>query len=128
MKEEIINKKNELCNVGTFAQVVRVQRNPSITEESETTATALLVAHRRIDLLSVDSLGPPIDVTVKHWDKIELKLDTKLEKNRIRALTNTILKTIREIAQQNSIFRDHLCIIKKLVIRLHQSQPHCMRS
>jgi len=72
-------------------------------------ATVLLSTHRRIDLLSVDNVGPPIDVTVSHWDRIAYNpaADTQID-DTIRALTNEVLSCIREVAQLNPLFRDHL--------------------
>ena len=72
-------------------------------------ATVLLSTHRRIDLLSVDNVGPPIDVTVSHWDRIVYNpaADTQVD-DTIRALTNEVLSCIREVAQLNPLFRDHL--------------------
>ena len=72
-------------------------------------ATVLLSTHRRIDLLSVDNVGPPIDVTVSHWDRIAYNpaADTQVD-DTIRALTNEVLSCIREVAQLNPLFRDHL--------------------
>mmetsp|Transcript_25340 Transcript_25340/g.55347 ORF Transcript_25340/g.55347 Transcript_25340/m.55347 type:complete len:1046 (+) Transcript_25340:140-3277(+) len=72
-------------------------------------ATVLLSTHRRIDLLSVDNMGPPIDVTVSHWDRTKYNpaADTQID-DTIRALTNEVLSSIREVAQLNPLFRDHL--------------------
>ena len=72
-------------------------------------ATVLLSTHRRIDLLSVDNVGPPIDVTVSHWDRMVYNpaADTQID-DTIRALTNEVLSCIREVAQLNPLFRDHL--------------------
>mmetsp|Transcript_18326 Transcript_18326/g.26895 ORF Transcript_18326/g.26895 Transcript_18326/m.26895 type:complete len:1034 (-) Transcript_18326:176-3277(-) len=76
-------------------------------EDEDKTATLLLLAHRRIDLTSIDSVGPPIDVTVSHWDRLDYNFKGGVD-DTIRALTNEILSTIREIATLNSLFREHI--------------------
>eukprot|EP00546_Thalassionema_frauenfeldii_P007045 CAMPEP_0178924246 /NCGR_PEP_ID=MMETSP0786-20121207/17215_1 /TAXON_ID=186022 /ORGANISM="Thalassionema frauenfeldii, Strain CCMP 1798" /LENGTH=992 /DNA_ID=CAMNT_0020598925 /DNA_START=132 /DNA_END=3110 /DNA_ORIENTATION=- len=63
-----------------------------------------VLGHRRIDLSSVDHLGPPVDVTVQHWDKLVVSEET----DSIRALTNEIVSMIREVAQMNPLFRESL--------------------
>lgn len=73
-------------------------------DDKAKTATVLLLAHRRVDLVSVDEIGPPIDVTVKHWKQQEYTGDS----NTIRALSNEIITTIREVAQTNQLFRENL--------------------
>jgi Lon-like ATP-dependent protease len=78
-------------------------------DDQPRSATVLLSTHRRIDLLSVDNVGPPIDVTVSHWDRMVYNptADTQID-DKIRALTNEVLSSIREVAQLNPLFRDHL--------------------
>lgn len=85
-------------------------------------ATVLLSTHRRIDLLSVDNFGPPPDVTVSHWDRLKYNpaADTKLY-DTIRALTNEILTGIREVAQLNPLFQDHLRFFPN---RIDSSDPY----
>lgn len=128
-KPELISNPNEIYNVGTFAQIHRINRdvtsnvsamqslgnaenfdeNREDNNEDGTAASILLLAHRRIDLVSVDSIGPPIDVTVSHWDRLEYNpnSDSKTHDN-IRALSNEIVSTIREVAQINPLFREHI--------------------
>ena len=123
VKPEIITEENQLHKIGTFAQVHRVHRNSVTSKEKDNfesdfsevehededgdnvSASVLLLAHRRIDLLSVDNFGPPIDVTVKHWDRLPIPSENQ---DMIRALTNEILSTIREVAQMSPLFREHI--------------------
>lgn len=81
----------------------------SSSNSSSNPASILLLAHRRIDLLSVDSIGPPIDATVSHWEKLAYKVgaDSSLD-DTIKALSNEILKAIRELAQNNPLFRENV--------------------
>jgi Lon-like ATP-dependent protease len=122
---EIITSAADIHNVGTFVQIYRLTRgvgsakppNPLITPEPEdsdsvssddsnsdrnSAASVLLLAHRRVDLISLDELGPPIDATVKHWERVEYSGSD----DTIRALSNEILSTIREVAQSNALFRE----------------------
>ena len=110
-KPELITKPTDLYSVGTFAQISRLTRglgslkpsNPMHDSDGENeTASLLLMAHRRIDLVSVDDVGPPLDVTVKHWDRMQYTGSD----DTIRALTNEILSMIREVAQINPLFRE----------------------
>jgi len=121
---EVIADPDEIYRVGTFAQIHQLKRgvgslkgtraammgntgmdetDPS-EEEGGSAASVLLRAHRRVDLVSVDELGPPIDVTISHWPR----LDYTGGNDTIRALSNEILITIREVAQSNPLFRENV--------------------
>jgi ATP-dependent Lon protease len=76
----------------------------SSDDEGGSAASLLLRAHRRVDLVSVDEIGPPIDVTISHWPR----LDYTGGNDTIRALSNEILITIREVAQLNPLFRENV--------------------
>jgi ATP-dependent Lon protease len=82
------------------------QEESDSDDEVNETGTVLLLAHRRVDLESVDKIGPPIDVTVSHWKR--LQDDYKGSSDHIRALSNEIITTIREVAQTNQLFRENL--------------------
>lgn len=113
---ELITNPTDLYSVGTFAQISRMTRNVASLKPTSpmhdhsgenddfSSASILLTAHRRIDLVSVDNVGPPVDLTVKHWDRMHY---TKSD-DTIRALTNEILSTIREVAQINPLFRESI--------------------
>ena len=123
---EVITGPTDLYNVGSLAQIHRITHNfgnqydhelhdsvdsidsvDSVLHDGKT-ASVLLLAHRRIDLLSVNNLGPPVDVTVSHWDRLLYKMgDDSGRDDTIRALSNEILKTIRELAQHNPLFREN---------------------
>lgn len=114
-KPEIITSPDDIYHTGTFAQIQRLTRgveapkppNPAAEGDENTdssAATLLLLAHRRVDLKSVDALGPPIDVTVSHWARSEYTGSN----DTVRALSNEILSTIREVAQMNPLFRENL--------------------
>ena len=124
-----------MYRVGTFAQIHRLTRglaNPKPSfgspvrggEEStdgedreHQAATILLLAHRRVDLVSVDEIGPPIDATISHWPR----LDYTGSDDTIRALSNEILSTIREVAQLNPLFREN---VQFFSMRLDANDPY----
>jgi Lon-like ATP-dependent protease len=117
---EVIVDPDELYSVGTFAQIHQLRRGVGslkpgsrMSEEGDTTsnngeegsaASILLRGHRRVDLVSVDEIGPPIDVTISHWPR----LDYTGGNDTIRALSNEILSTIRDVAQLNPLFRENV--------------------
>jgi Lon-like ATP-dependent protease len=92
--------------------------------EGATAASLLLLAHRRIDLISIDNYGPPIDITVKHWDRLDYnpRGDTATE-DMIKALTNEVLSSIREIAATSPMFREQ---ISRFPLRVDTSNPYAL--
>lgn len=135
---EVITDPADLYKVGSFAQIHNININRGLgsaargsrpfmdsramenhknngksedsdrEDEENEIGTVLLLAHRRVDLESVDKLGPPIDVTVSHWKK--LQDDYAGSSDTIRALSNEIITTIREVAQTNQLFRENLTL------------------
>ena len=136
-KPEIITDPSDLYSVGTFAQIQRLTQSKSVDEEDEDRAhllsdnssdsdddnmndeseldepkpyaSLLLMPHRRINLLSVDEVGPPIDVTVSHWDRLKyVRGEDSSRDDTIRALSQEVLGTIREVAQMNALFKEQV--------------------
>lgn len=113
---EVITDAQDIYSTGTFCQIQRLTRGigsprPSHSQDDaddahpeNSSATLILMAHRRVDLVSVDQIGPPIDVTVSHWPR----MDNRQQDDTIRALSNEIISTIREVAQVNQLFRENL--------------------
>ena len=131
-RPEVIKDPAELYNVGTFCQVQRMAHQASPTEHDtakDESATLLLLAHRRVHLESVDNVGPPIDVTVKHWQPETMTVAAAASSNdssthdndALRALTNEVISTIREIAQVNPLFRENLQFFP---MRVDANNPH----
>jgi len=138
---EIIKDARDLYNVGTFAQIHRVTRGIEQPDHTDLTAhlieessaagihydeedqykngnpaSLILQGHRRIDLLSVDKIGPPIDATVSHWEKLKYKQGSDSSTDdTIRALSNEILKVIRELAKSNPLFRENIAFFPNKV-------------
>uniref|UniRef100_A0A7S1BLT3 Lon protease homolog n=1 Tax=Corethron hystrix TaxID=216773 RepID=A0A7S1BLT3_9STRA len=128
---EVLTDPDQLYPVGSFAQVHRIQRGadprpdrpadqlpPGLRPDTDTDAeddvadnvaegqaSVLLLGHRRVTLTSVDRLGPPVDVTVEHWDRI---VTDPFQSDMVRALSNEIVSMIREVATLNPLFREHI--------------------
>jgi len=97
-------------------------RGNDFISEDGLMASILLLGHRRINLRSVDKFGPPIDVTVSHWDPMRYEPSGKADfDNVITAMSNEILKTLRELAQLNPIFRENLTLFPS---RVDPSDPY----
>jgi Lon-like ATP-dependent protease len=132
-KPELITDPGDLYRVGTFCQVNRFTRFGDMNgggdgggiggvggDENEEHNTGgpvslWLMGHRRIDLQSIDNMGPPIDATVKHWDRLDYyptkssqQGDNTTSDDTMRALSNEVLSVIREVAQMNALFRESL--------------------
>jgi Lon-like ATP-dependent protease len=137
-KPEIITDPSDLYKVGTFAQIQRLTKSNRVDEDDEDSshiftgdssdtdhdmdnetsdrggepkpyASLLLMPHRRINLLSVDEVGPPIDVTVSHWDRLKyVRGEDSSRDDTIRALSQEVLGTIREVAQMNALFKEQV--------------------
>ena len=67
--------------------------------------------------MSVDEIGPPIEGTISHWPR----LDYTGADDTIRALSNNILSTIREVAQLNPLFRENVQFFSQ---RLDANDPY----
>ena len=134
-KPEVITDASDLYSVGTFAQIQRMTKTDDLDhldvdeddhisqtlndyQQSEDehsdrhkglSASILLMPHRRINLLSVDDIGPPIDVTVSHWDRLTyVRGQDSSRDDTIRALCQEVLSTIREVAQLNTLFKEQV--------------------
>ncbi|KAL7518664.1 hypothetical protein ACHAWX_003474 [Stephanocyclus meneghinianus] len=138
-KPEVISDPSDLYTVGTFAQIQRMTKADDMDEFDEPddeddpshslthdhhdkqphdgqnhhhpkpSASILLMPHRRINLLSIDDIGPPIDVTVSHWDRLTyVRGQDSSRDDTIRALCQEVLSTIREVAQLNTLFKEQV--------------------
>ncbi|EJK50574.1 hypothetical protein THAOC_30393 [Thalassiosira oceanica] len=125
-KPEVITSEDDLYRVGTFAQIQRLTKANAIhgdgapfahevesggddDEDDDNPASLLLMPHRRINLISVDGIGPPVDVTVSHWERLTYtRGKDSVRDDTIRALSQEVLATIREVAQLNSLFKEQV--------------------
>lgn len=130
-KPEVMTSESDLYSVGTFAQIQRMTKpdhpsdgddnaHPFTSSEAKDEddeshesnpehANLLIMPHRRIDLVSIDDFGPPIDVTVSHWERLQYaRGDDSSRDDTIRALCQEVLSAIREVAQMNALFREQV--------------------
>jgi len=130
-KPEVITNATDLYSVGTFAQIQRMTKSADdnmhdddhahpftsnepkdeqdMDEKNDNYANLLIMPHRRINLLSVDDVGPPTDVTVSHWERLQyVRGDDSAQDDTIRALSQEVLTTIREVAQMNALFKEQV--------------------
>ncbi len=127
---EVITSESDLYSVGTFAQIQRMTKPEQHADDDDHThpftssepkedddshrsnpdfANLLIMPHRRIDIVSIDDLGPPIDVTVSHWDRLlYVRGEDSSRDDTIRALCQEVLSAIREVAQMNVFFREQV--------------------
>ena len=134
---EVITDASTLYSVGTFAQIQRLTRTAGEgagedgdvqhplaggpadgdsdgdgTDDghgAEQPASLLVMPHRRVDLVSVDAVGPPVDVTVSHWDRLTyVRGEDAARDDTIRALCQEVLGTIREVAGMNALFKEQV--------------------
>jgi len=97
---EIITNVSDIYTTGTFCQVQKLG-------EPGDNMTLTLLAHRRVDLQQVDDLGPPVQASISHWPLLEVPTadDT------LRALSNEVISTIRQVAALNPLFREGLTVV-----------------
>jgi len=135
---EVITDASTLYSVGTFAQIQRLTRTAGEgagedgdaqhplaggpadgdsdgdgdgTDDGHSVepASLLVMPHRRVDLVSVDAVGPPVDVTVSHWDRLTyVRGEDAARDDTIRALCQEVLGTIREVAGMNALFKEQV--------------------
>jgi len=93
-----------IFKTGTFAQVHSVQETP------DGNSHALLLVHRRCDFETLVDLGPPPRFGVEHWPKevFEEAAEDDERSDLIRALSNEVVATIRELVQVNPLYREHM--------------------
>jgi len=96
-----IDPNDIIHTVGTFAQVHTMQEMPDGGSQ------ALVLVHRRLTFDGIKSTKrlPPL-LKVKHWQKEEINQNES--SNEIRAISNEIVATIRELVQMNPLYREHM--------------------
>ena len=139
---EVISDPSDVHQVGTFAEI-KIHRFPGFASSNpnegleggdtkmddgsgnlsdngsddddkiDSTASVTLFGHRRVDLLSIDEIGPPIDATVNHWPRLDYT-GVGSNSDTIRALSNEVFAVIREVATINIMFRNNLQLFSSL--------------
>jgi Lon-like ATP-dependent protease len=94
---DVITDFNDIHSVGTFAQVQNIVK-------TDVGAQLILLGHRRVSLLGIDSFGPPAMGRVKHWRK-PLQIPST---DRIKAYMNEIISAIRELVKINPLLQEQM--------------------
>jgi len=114
---EVLQSVHDLHSVGTLCQILKMTSLPDFmnqqqqhqvdhdvnTTTSNNHVSLWILGHRRLDLTGVENVGPPVDLSVHHWEKLLVP-----PTDSIRALTNEVVSIIREVAQMNTLFRESL--------------------
>lgn len=108
---DVVPDLSYVHKVGTFAQVEEIT-------DLDNGASLLLMGHRRIDLLNIESIGPPTIGIVNHWGKqyIEDKDDIK-----VKAYSNEVMNAIRDLIAINPLVRGQ---IQHWLSRVDISDPY----
>jgi len=121
---ELISDPSELHQVGMLCSVQRTSKSQpndvlQILEEQKQSESNMefpksesfwLTGHRRINLISVDSIGPPVWVTVNHWDPLDYTMN-----DTITALKNEIISLLQHYASKNAVVRESINLYARLV-------------
>merc|ERR1712209_306079 len=80
--------------------------------------TMLVKAHRRVQIEEMLSTGPPPLMQVNHITEFPV---SNYDTNTIRACTNEVLVTLRDVIRHNPLLREHM---QFLSARFDMSDPH----
>ncbi len=95
---DLITSSADLYNVGTFAQVQNIVR-------TEAGAQLILMGHRRINLKTFTTFGPPAIAEVVHWKRRAVAVD---KSTLIKAQTNEVLNVARELIKMSPLLQEQL--------------------
>ncbi|KAL7691775.1 putative ribosomal protein S5 domain 2-type [Plasmopara halstedii] len=96
--EDEIKNLSEIHHVGSFARI------DNMLPFDANSVQVLMVSQRRIAIDSLRDEGPPIRVNISNLDSPPFDPKSKL----IRAYSNEIVATLREIVKMNPLFKDHM--------------------
>lgn len=108
---DLITDQSQIHDVGTFAQV------HNVIKLDQGGAQMLVMGHRRISLKSVESYGPPVLASVKHWGKLAVTEQT----NALKAYSNEIVSVAREIIKLNPLAQEQM---QQWVSRVELTDPY----
>jgi Lon-like ATP-dependent protease len=97
-QDDLIEDLSEIHHIGSFAKVDNI-----ISYENHT-SQVLMVSQRRIAIDEVHDIGPPLRVKVNPLENADFDPKSKL----IRAYSNEIVATLREIVKMNPLFKEHM--------------------
>ncbi|KAE9001828.1 Lon protease [Phytophthora fragariae] len=96
--EDLVKNLSEIHHVGSFARI------DNMLPFDANSVQVLMVSQRRIAIDDIRDEGPPIRVNISNLDNPPFDPKSKL----IRAYSNEIVATLREIVKMNPLFKDHM--------------------
>eukprot|EP01051_Picozoa_sp_SAG22_P005768 SAG22_NODE_354_length_11811_cov_8.612620_9_plen_425_part_00 len=102
---ELITDLREVQPMGVLASIVRIQPAGSAGEGAQ----LLLKGHRRIRINEVAEYDPIMRVAIDHHDNDDLDYDRHSDE--IKAYTNEIMLTMRDMLKLNPLYKDNLLMM-----------------
>uniref|UniRef100_M4B6H0 Lon protease homolog n=1 Tax=Hyaloperonospora arabidopsidis (strain Emoy2) TaxID=559515 RepID=M4B6H0_HYAAE len=96
--DDLVRHLSELHHIGSFARI------DNLLPFDTNSVQVLMVSQRRIAIDSTRDEGPPIRVNISNLDNPPFDPKSKL----VRAYSNEIVATLREIVKMNPLFKDHM--------------------
>ncbi|GMF25654.1 unnamed protein product [Phytophthora fragariaefolia] len=96
--EDLVKNLSEIHHVGSFARI------DNMLPFDANSVQVLMVSQRRIAIDDIRDEGPPLRVNISNLDNPPYDPKSKL----IRAYSNEIVATLREIVKMNPLFKDHM--------------------
>lgn len=96
--EDLVKDLSEIHHVGSFARI------DNMLPFDAHSVQVLMVSQRRIVIDDVHDDGPPLRVNVSALENAEVDPQNQL----IRAYSNEIVATLREIVKLNPLFKEHM--------------------
>ncbi|CAI5730379.1 unnamed protein product [Peronospora destructor] len=96
--EDPVKNLSEIHHVGSFARI------DNMLPFDANSVQILMVSQRRIAIENIRDEGPPLRVNINNLDNPSFDPKSKL----IRAYSNEIVATLREIVKMNPLFKDHM--------------------
>lgn len=96
--EDLIKDLSEIHHVGSFARI------DNMLPFDVNSVQVLMVSQRRIVIDGVHDSGPPLRVNINPLENPEFDPKSQL----IRAYSNEIVATLREIVKMNPLFKEHM--------------------
>ncbi|KAL3662049.1 hypothetical protein V7S43_012856 [Phytophthora oleae] len=96
--EDLVKNLSEIHHVGSFARI------DNMLPFDANSVQVLMVSQRRIAIDDTRDEGPPLRVNISNLDNPPFDPKSKL----IRAYSNEIVATLREIVKMNPLFKEHM--------------------
>ncbi|CAI5730818.1 unnamed protein product [Hyaloperonospora brassicae] len=96
--DDLVRDLSELHHVGSFARI------DNLLPFDTNSVQVLMVSQRRIAIEGIRDEGPPLRVKISALENPPFDPKSKL----VRAYSNEIVATLREIVKMNPLFKDHM--------------------